>query len=111
VAANVLAAHPVDSELSTAFTYFGQFVSHDLVGTPDDGKECFCDKYDRSCINIEIPSTEANPAFKGQTCIPMKRNLNSKIAKDCNFGFREQETQNTHWLNTMKFKIISFIKK
>ena len=101
----------IDKKNIFGYLYFATIVSHDLVGTPDDGKECFCDKYDRSCINIEIPSTEENLAFKGQTCIPMKRNLNSKIAKDCNFGFREQETQNTHWLNTMKFKIISFIKK
>ena len=99
LAAQVLEFNPVESELSTAFTYFSQFVSHDLVGTPDDGKECFCDKVDPACFNIPILAVEKEPAFVNQLCIPMRRNLNSKIADLCHVDHREQMSKNTHWLD------------
>ena len=99
IAANVLAFNPVDSELSIAFSFFGQFASHDLLNTPDDGKECLCGTKDPSCFNIPILAAETNPAFTSQECIPLKRNLDSKIADQCNLGHREQMSRNTHWLD------------
>ena len=99
LAANVLAAKPKESELSAAFTYFGQFISHELMETPDDRKECFCDKLDTSCFNIPVLAAEKEPSFINQPCIPLRRNLNSKIANQCNFGQREQMTSRTHWLD------------
>ena len=78
---------------------FAQFVSHDLVGTPDGGKECLCNKYDPTCFNIPILAAETHPAFINQSCIPMRRNLDSKLAYQCNVGHREQMTTNTHWLD------------
>ena len=99
LAANVLAPNPTDSELSIAFTYFGQFIAHDLLNTPDGGKECVCDTKDPSCFNIRILAVEKEPAFTSQECIPLRRNLNSKIANQCNLGHREQMSKNTHWLD------------
>ena len=99
LAFNVLPPNPVYSELSNAFTYFAQFVAHDLVGTLDDGKQCYCHTNDPDCFNIPILASEQDDTFAKQSCIPLRRNLNSEIAYECEFDHREQMSKNTHWLD------------
>ena len=87
------------SGLSQAFLYFGQFVAHDLARTSFGIKECLCGTTDPTCFNIQIPNTETSPGFVNQSCLPLKRNLDSKTANICNIGHREQFTLRTHWLD------------
>jgi peroxidase len=99
LAANILPPNPQMSTLSQAFTYFGQFVAHDLVRAAFGTVECVCSTSDPLCINIPIPSSEADPNFSSQKCIPLRRNLDSKSATFCNTPHREQFTLRTHWLD------------
>ena len=99
LASNVLPPNPQMSSLSQAFIFFGQFVAHDLVRNSFGIKECLCGSKDPLCFNIQIPNTETSPGFSNQSCIPLRRNLQSKSASECNVRHREQFNLRSHYLD------------
>ena len=102
LAQKILPPNPQNSPLSQVFTYFGQFVAHDILRAAFGTVECLCGNPTRDplCFNIPIPATETDPAMKSQSCIPLKRDLDSKTAAMCNLGHRQQFNIRTHWLDS-----------
>jgi len=85
------------------FTYFGQFLDHDLsftasvtdqYGTP---KSCECGTDDKDCFNIDFPKND--PYYKNLTCISLVRSAAALPSFDCYLGARTQYNKVSHWLD------------
>jgi len=113
--ANSLPADPVHSGLNGWFTFFGQFISHDLAHTPSGPyNSCACGTEDPECFNIKISEKVEEQIIDclnegggidcaideaEQACIPFARSADVKHAFECNFKNREQFTKGTHFLD------------
>ena len=86
------------------FSYFVEFVSHDLSSTVFslNVDECECDSENPKCFSIPIRSGGQNMKFK-RDCLNFVRSLDSAEAFDCVFDHREQLSNTSHWLDLSNF--------
>lgn len=78
------------------FTQWGQFITHDLVHTPEmmkpNGgkiKDCTCDSVDPACLKITIPYNDVQHRTESKTCMHIVKSTPVPDAL-CNFKVRNQ---------------------
>jgi len=82
------------------FTFFGQFLDHDIANTAlssQNGKDkkCYCGSLDPDCFNIDVPKGD----LFADKCIPFTRSAASLPIFDCHLGQRTDFNLLTHWLD------------
>jgi len=93
------------TQFTTMIMQWGQFISHDMVHTPQSGASC-CNKdkmkpvseLSDKCMPIEIPATDPVMAPLGVECMSFVRSTPA-IRRNCKFGPREQMNQISGFLD------------
>ena len=84
------------SNLTHMFTQWGQFITHDMVHTPEmmkpNGggiKDCECGSEDPACLEILLPYNDIQSRVEGKSCMHIVRSAPVPDA-NCNFNVRNQ---------------------
>jgi hypothetical protein len=97
--------YDLDPEWVSLFTFFGQFLDHDITLTAsspdsyDSNKplSCKCNSKNPNCI--KIPTPKGDYVNEDQSCMAIARSSSSFSSFNCRIGYREQLDLSTSWMD------------